>query len=205
MRKQTHWLHSDSLLRWKTLSQFRSDVSQASIHSPQQSIRQENGSQEMEIDPAHASTEQALLFKQTQDVIVVCNFNLRQRFQKPEHFVPVADRATGKLANYKWVAKNAAFFQQTAKFAITAAQVLNPHGCVDKRHRLPARRRRIFFKPFSVPPNFASRRALSRATSASNPSRTREVFSAIPERRAAFLSNSSSMLSVVLICMILHE
>jgi hypothetical protein len=54
--------------------------------------------------------------------------------------------------------------------------------------------------PFSVPPRAARRRALAEAMRASRPNRTKEVFSLIPVSLAARLSNSSSMLSVVLIC-----
>lgn len=49
----------------------------------------------------------------------------------------------------------------------------------------------------SDPPSFASRRALSRAASASKPSRTRAVFFETPVNRAARRSSDASMFNVV--------
>jgi hypothetical protein len=54
------------------------------------------------------------------------------------------------------------------------------------------------FSFFSVPPSFASLLALSTAIRVCNPNLTRDVFSEIPVNLAAFSSNSSSILSVVL-------
>ena len=66
------------------------------------------------------------------------------------------------------------------------------------------RRRRTGLSFFSVPPSAASRRALSRAISASRPRRTRAVFSVTPVNCDARLRSSSSMLSVVLICISMY-
>src|SRR6266849_374149 len=71
--------------------------------------------------------------------------------------------------------------------------------------RIPVRLLRIFLSFFSVPPKSASRRALSRAISASSPSFTSEVFSSTPESRAAFLNKSSSMFKVVRICINMYH
>src|SRR5213594_1186861 len=77
--------------------------------------------------------------------------------------------------------------------------------CQRASRSIPGRRLRIFFNFFSVPPKAANRRALSRAMSASRPSFTSEVFSCIPESRAAFLKSRSSMFSVVRIWLNMHH
>src|SRR5438093_13764049 len=71
--------------------------------------------------------------------------------------------------------------------------------------RIPERLRRTAFSFFSVPPKLASRRALSRAMSASRPSFTSAVFSSTPASLAAFLKSSSSILRVVRICINMHD
>jgi hypothetical protein len=60
-------------------------------------------------------------------------------------------------------------------------------------------------RSFSVPPRSASLLLLSRAMSASNPSLTKEVFSFMPVSSEALLRISSSMFSVVLICISMHQ
>ena len=61
----------------------------------------------------------------------------------------------------------------------------------------PLRRLGIAFRRFSLPPNLASLLALSAAMSASNPNRTRNVFSVMPVNRDALSIKLSSMFNVV--------
>ena len=63
-------------------------------------------------------------------------------------------------------------------------------------------RRDIGARCFSVPPNTANRRALSRAISASIPIRTNAVFSVTPVSSVAFRINASFICKVVLMYMI---
>jgi len=58
---------------------------------------------------------------------------------------------------------------------------------------------------FSVPPSFANRLLLSRAIKASSPSRTKDVFSLMPVSRDAFSNTLSSIFSVVLMHINMHQ
>lgn len=89
---------------------------------------------------------------------------------------------------------------------VAPSQVVDPHRRIDQHYEVfRERRRRIERSPFSVPPKAANLRALSSATRASSPAWTIAVFSLIPLRRLALASSSSSMFSVVLICMSMHD
>ncbi len=80
--------------------------------------------------------------------------------------------------------------------------MVNPNRSINHNHGYytDGLRRGIGWRSFSVPPSFASLLLLSRAISASNPSRTKEVFSLTPVKYDALFSISSSMFNVVLIC-----
>lgn len=71
-------------------------------------------------------------------------------------------------------------------------------------HAALVRRRGAGLSFFSLPPRAANRRALSRVINASNPRRTRAVFSFTPVSITACLRRPSSMVRVVLICGNMH-
>ena len=79
---------------------------------------------------------------------------------------------------------------------VASRQVIDPNRGVDQ-HQPTGRRRRGACSPGCVPPRAASRRALSRAISASRPACTSAVFSSIPVRRRARPPGRRSRFSVV--------
>ena len=79
---------------------------------------------------------------------------------------------------------------------IAPPEVINPNRRIDQNHAA-ARRRAGALSAGCVPPNRASRCALSRWISASRPSCIRRLRSVTPVMRAACESKSSSILIVV--------
>src|SRR5512145_699718 len=104
------------------------------------------------------------------------------------------------------MAKDMPVKQQRFQPFASNSQMLDPNRSIDQNHAmLLDRRLRIRRRRFSVPPRSARRRALSFAIRASNPKRTNEVFSLTPVNLAALFRRDSSMLSVVLICIMMPE
>ncbi len=66
-------------------------------------------------------------------------------------------------------------------------KVINPNRCIHQNHTVVDFLLGMLFSFFSLPPKAASRLALSWAINASNPFRTRVVFSEIPVSLDAFL------------------
>ena len=85
-------------------------------------------------------------------------------------------------------------------------EVRNPNRGIDKDHHLiRVRLRGVMRSFFSVPASFDNLLLLSWAIRACKPSLTRDVFSLIPVNLEASLSISSSILSVVLIHISMHN
>jgi hypothetical protein len=130
---------------------------------------------------------------------------LGQGSQEDEDLLAIPQIPTGQLANDEWMGKHFSCAQQLRQASVPRTEVGNPDRRIDEGHApFLDRRRRMGESPVSVPPNVASRRALSLAMSASRPMRTRAVFSSTPASVAAFRSKVSSMFSVVLMCMNMH-
>ncbi len=137
--------------------------------------------------------------------MVVRNAYFRQCGQKGQDLFSVPEVATRQLADHERVGEDLFVLQERAKACTARSEVMDPNRGVDEDHAvLLDRRRRMGRSPFSLPPSWARRRALSRAMRASRPRWIRAVFSLIPVSLAARRSMESSMLSVVLICMSMH-
>lgn len=160
----------------------------------------------MNVDPTKASAEKPASRDESQHLVVFGDRRCRQRLQQTQQFVSIAEPAACQLSNYEPVAKDASVIERLGQSVVALPEMFDPDRCVDQcRHDDGARRRGIGRRPFSDPPKAAKRRALSSAISASRPRRTRAVFSFMPVNRAAFSSNSSSMLMVVRICTNMHS
>ena len=96
--------------------------------------------------------------------------------------------------------------KQLTKMTAALTKMGNPYRGIDDDHGydFAVLRLGIGRRSFSVPPNLARRRLLSRAIKDSSPSRTKAVFSLMPVNRDASSKISSSMFSVVLMCMSMH-
>jgi hypothetical protein len=158
----------------------------------------------MYVNPAEAAAVQLLALDQLQYLFVPRGCCRWQRRQELQDLRAPAQRPAGQLPDHERVHEYEPVLEQRAEARLAAAQVLDPDGCVGER-QAEKRRRGIGRSFCSVPPSAASRRALSSAMSASSPLLTNAVFSRSPVSSAARLSNSSSMISVVLICMNMHQ
>jgi len=159
----------------------------------------------MKINPAESPTEEVRRLKKRHDLTVCGDRRLGQGGQEHEDRLAIAQIPAGQLANDEWVAENLSCAQQLREPNVPRTEVGDPDRRIDEGHALfLERRRRMGKSPFSVPPNVASRRALSLAMSASRPIRTSAVFSSTPASVAALRSRVSSMFNVVLICINMH-
>jgi len=95
-----------------------------------------------------------------------------------------------------------AIYQRFLQLLVAVEKVVNPNRRINKYHA--DRLLGIGERFFSVPPRLASRLALSFAIRACSPRRTKAVFSDTPVSFFASRSKSGSMLSVVLICIMMH-
>ena len=57
----------------------------------------------MNIDPAHASTEETLPPDKTQQLVVLDHRSARKGCQEGEHFGAVVEVSTGKFADDEWM------------------------------------------------------------------------------------------------------
>jgi hypothetical protein len=156
----------------------------------------------MHVDPAQAATHEATGHDEVQDFVEARRRNLRhcrEQLQKPG---AVGQAAAGKFTDDESVGRNLHGFQVMHKGGIPLAQVIYPDRGINQHafYRLALRLRGTAFRLFSVPPNAARRRALSRAMSASRPACKMAVFLLNPLNLRACSSSASSMINVVLIC-----
>ena len=120
----------------------------------------------------------------------------------------VEEIASGQLAKDNWMDGDQSLLEGLSEIWQAVTEVVDPNGGVSDDHSLVDLSGRCLFGTRSsgiCPPKAASRRAASRSTSASSPIRTSAVFSFSPVYSTASASRDSSMLSVVLICINMHQ
>jgi len=160
----------------------------------------------MYIDKTDPHARQLVPLDKEKEFIQSCNWSHREGMKKGKEFVSVFDVTTGQLTDYKKMADHLCVEEQFFKMTAAPPKVGNPNGGINDDHGydLADLRLRIGRRSFSVPPSLARRLLLSRAIRASSPRRTSAVFSLRPVKRDAFSKISSSMFSVVLICINMH-
>ena len=173
---------------------------QTPVERPQKRPRQHRRRQQVRIHPAQPGAVQSIPLHELKNLGVVRRFRRRQLPKQGNDLDAVPQIPTGQLADHKRMAQHVIVQEQSLQPRDALAEMVHPDRRVDQDHpRCPDRLLRIGASDVSVPPSSASRRALSRATSASRPARTSDVFSWIPVSLAARLRSASSMFSVVLI------
>jgi hypothetical protein len=164
------------------------------------------------VDPADAASLEGVTFDELQRFLVRGSPGLLQLREKSEDLGTPPEVAKCHLAVNAGMPKDLSVEKKRRELFVPPPEMVDPDGCVDEDQR-PAprleagtgsrRRRRGGRSAFSEPPSAASRRALSRAMSASSPAWTIAVFSLMPVRLRAFSKRSSFRISVVLICIIM--
>jgi hypothetical protein len=126
--------------------------------------------------------------------------------KKGKKFVSVFDGTTGQLTDYERMADHLRIEEQLFQMPAAPPKVGNPNRGINDDHGYDFAdlRLRMGRRSFSVPPSLARRLLLSRAIRASNPRRTKAVFSLRPVKRDAFSKILSSIFSVVLIHINMH-
>jgi hypothetical protein len=159
----------------------------------------------MDIDPADAAARKLVAVDELEGLVMIRRLRSRHLPKKAEDFRPSLQPTERQLTQDERVDENQPVAQESLKPRVASAQMVDPDRGIDQDQRCSLRVRRerrwgARRKPFSEPPRAASRRALSRAISASRPALTIAVFSLKPVRLRALSSRSSSRISVVLIC-----
>jgi len=157
------------------------------------------------VDPADPDAREAVSLDERDNLLMLDEGRSRQGLQETQDLGACRDAAASELPNHKLVTDDLSTLEGACKLPVAPAEMIDPDARVNQDHEAARdRRRRIGPNLRSVPPSAASRRALSRAISASSPAWRRAVFSRIPLRRAARVRSSSFRLSVVLICISMH-
>jgi hypothetical protein len=160
----------------------------------------------MDIDIAQPSSHELAVLDESHDLVMGGGLGVRKRSEQPQDFGPVCHSTAGQLADDKGVDDDFSAFKKFREAKDARPKMINPNRGIDKDHgdQTAGLLRGMGRSFFSVPPSLASRRLLSRAISASNPRLTRAVFSLIPVTWDAFFKISSSIFSVVLICIYMY-
>src|SRR3990172_3709266 len=159
----------------------------------------------MDADPADPPPHQPVRLDEGQGLLVTGEHRLGERRQEREDLLPATEVSARKLPGHERVGPDFAPVQPFGQSRVPPSEMVDPDGGVDQHQApFPPLRRRIGRRCRSVPPSAESRRALSLAISASRAARTVAVFSRIPESSWASRKSSSSMFSVVRICISMH-
>ena len=107
---------------------------------------------------------------------------LRKCSEQIKNLSPVCHLAAGELADDKGMPEDVSAFKKFHEARDACPEMIDPNRGIDENHgdQAAGRLRGMGRSFFSVPPNLASRRLLSREIRASSPRRTRVVFSLIP-------------------------
>jgi hypothetical protein len=185
----------------------RGDRGEPAVEGPERRAAEGGGCEEVDVDPTDAACMKSVTFDESQHLLVRGGPGLRQIRETPEDLGAPPEVAERHFPENGGVAKDLSVEKKRRELLVSPPEVIDPDGRVDEDQR-PAprlragagRRRRGGRSVFSEPPSAASRRALSRAISASSPAWTIAVFSLRPVRFRAFSRRVSFRIRVVLIC-----
>jgi hypothetical protein len=144
------------------------------------SCRKPNRSEQMDIDVADAAAVQGMVIYEFEDFHVSGNADLWQVRQVIQNLSVLTEMTQCELPNNEGMRQHHFGIQEGGKRLIAGAQMVYPNRRIDQNHAGLGRRRGGRRNLSSLPPSFASRRALSRSISALSASRTRRDFSVNP-------------------------
>ena len=134
----------------------------------------------MRVNVADAPAVKSFPIDETNNLRIVGDCGMREVLQAAQHDLALTQIAHRQLADHKGVRQYPAAIEEVGQGCIAGPKMVDPDRRIDQDHLLVGRRRGIGRKAFSLPPNFASRRALSRSISALSASRTSADFSLTP-------------------------
>jgi hypothetical protein len=175
------------------------------VDRQQAAIRKQCRRDQVCIDPAGTASPKLAPFHQLQCFLVSSLQRVRKFCQVCENLATLSQISARKLTQDERMHQTHTVLEKFSEAGMTFAKVLDPDGGVGQhRHNVAARRRGIGSSCGWLPPRAARRFAASRAISASSPACTSAVFSSMPVSRLARSIRTSSMISVVLICISMH-
>jgi hypothetical protein len=151
----------------------------------------------MDVDIADTEPCQFLPFDEMQDFLICRDTCPGQVFQGGQNDPVLPQMAKCQLSDNEGVQQDMAGFKQFRDRLIACPQMIHPDRCIEQDQAGSGRRREAIASSGSVPPNRASRRALSRSISALSASRTTAVFSVRPVNACALARRLSSRARVV--------
>jgi hypothetical protein len=151
----------------------------------------------MGIDVSDAKPIEVMLVDVVQHLAVRCRDGLGQIGQGLQNELPLPQVPQSQFTDHKGIRQHLPSIEQPNQKLIARPQMVDPYGRVDQNHPRPVRRRGGAVRWGSLPPSFASRRALSRSINALSASRTNADFSLRPVNAWALANNSSSSAMVV--------
>ena len=146
----------------------------------------------MDIDIAQSPSHQQVLFDELQDFIMFGILRGGESLEQLQNLFSVVKIAAGQFTDDKGMADDLSILKQSLEPGYRVVKMAHPNRRIHQDHDYAFGDLRLGIgrRAFSVPPNRASLRLLSRAIKASNPKRTSDVFSSIFVRAEA-LSKSS--------------
>jgi hypothetical protein len=124
----------------------------------------------MNVNDANPASHNPTHFDEMSRLVIRRAWRDRELLEKIENFAAVPNVAARKLSDHERVNQNRIAFQRSDKRPISSTEMIHPYGRIDENHASAGRRLGIAFRPGSLPPSLASRRALSRAIRARRPS-----------------------------------
>lgn len=142
-----------------------------SIQSPQARAGDNRRRQQVNVNPAQPATPKATGVEEGDDLSMSRRWKVGKLFQQGDCLRAAAQGSARELPDDEIVAADQPGFEEGAQVRAIVAKMRNPDGAVREDHRRlgRARLRGALRAAGSVPPNEASRLALSRAISASSP------------------------------------
>ncbi len=181
-------------------------ANKSSVQRPEPAVRKQCGSQKMRIDPADAQAPKLPIFNQSHHLPMRGRKRRGKSLEIAQNARSILQIATGQFTQDEGMHHDQGFAQKRSEPRTAFPEVRDPDRSINKDHRVaPDRRLGIERNRGSLPARAAKRRAASRAIRASRPACTNAVFFRIPVSCRARSKRSGSMISVVLICMSMHE
>ncbi len=183
-------------------------IIQTAIPGPQTISRKARCDQYLNISPADPPSVKPVGFNKLHTLVCRADLNLWQKTQGSQSFGPVQEIPRRKFPQNHGMDCNKTLLEDLCKTRESVAEVVNPNGSICENHFAWDFSDRVRFGISNkgiCPPSAASLRDASRSTSASKPILTSAVFSVSPVYSPARASNDPSMLSVVLICINMHD
>lgn len=172
---------------------------ESSVTRPQRrSEDQRDRGQQVHVDEANPLAVKTVAPDERQRFVVIRDRGGRKVLKQFQNFLAVGQVSAGNFTDDQRMHDDNAALEKIDQLRIAAAQVVDPHRCVNQdQDPVSERLRGETFRLGCVPPRRASRLALSRSISAFKPSRTIADRSKGPASRVALASKSSSIVIVV--------